>query len=193
MAQMPRGEPFSVPDPLAKAWDAAARLNRQLQAKNDPLAGIESRARPPSVAPGLDAELFRAEGVERLAGGSGNDHSATGPSVPRQIDPSRTDVFRRGPDGKLHPITGWHTTGPFAFGEWAHNIDWGGVLRDVVSIAAGAAAGGGTPGLASRMGALGVTGQGLTAADGLTLGAGAYKVGEPAVDDLVPRKKIPHK
>lgn len=46
------------------------------------------------------------------------------------IDPARTEVFRRGPDGKLHPVEGWHTTGPLEFGKWAHNINWGGVLRD---------------------------------------------------------------
>ena len=53
-------------------------------------------------------------------------------------DPRRTDVFRRGPDGKLHPIEGWHTTGPFDFGTWARNIDWGGVVTDLGDIAAGA-------------------------------------------------------
>jgi muramidase (phage lysozyme) len=49
MAQMPRGEPFSVPDPLAGAWDAMVRLNRRLQAKNDPLGGHPA---PPPLAAG---------------------------------------------------------------------------------------------------------------------------------------------
>jgi hypothetical protein len=39
----------------------------------------------------------------------------------------------------LHPIPGWHTTGPFAFKEWSHNIHWGGVAKDLGEIGAGAA------------------------------------------------------
>jgi hypothetical protein len=46
-------------------------------------------------------------------------------------------VFQTGPDGKLHPIPGWHTTGPFAFREWSHNIHWGGVAKDLGEIIAG--------------------------------------------------------
>lgn len=49
MATMLSGEPLSVPDPLADAWDEAARQNRILQAKNDPLAG---RADPPGTLVG---------------------------------------------------------------------------------------------------------------------------------------------
>jgi hypothetical protein len=47
-------------------------------------------------------------------------------------------VFRRGPDGQLHPIPGWHTTGPFDFAEWSHNIDWDGVGKDLSDIGLGA-------------------------------------------------------
>jgi hypothetical protein len=61
------------------------------------------------------------------------------PASPSQIDPSKTPVFQTGPDGKLHPIPGWHTTGPFDFGTWSHNIHWGGVAKDLADIAAGAA------------------------------------------------------
>jgi len=53
------------------------------------------------------------------------------------LDPQRTDVFQRGPDGKLHPIPGWRTTGPFDVGQWARNIDWGAVARDLSIAAAG--------------------------------------------------------
>jgi len=60
-------------------------------------------------------------------------------SGPPPIDPSKTPVFQTGPDGKLHPIPGWHTTGPFDFGVWSHNIDWGGVAKDLGNIAIGAA------------------------------------------------------
>ena len=56
----------------------------------------------------------------------------------RQLGPSKTPVFQTGPDGKLQPVPGWHTTGPFDFGEWSHNIDWGGVSKDIGSIAGGA-------------------------------------------------------
>jgi hypothetical protein len=49
------------------------------------------------------------------------------------VDPNRTEVFQPGPDGKLRPILGWHTTGPFDFGKWAHNIDWGGVGLDLAT------------------------------------------------------------
>lgn len=56
-----------------------------------------------------------------------------------RIDPSRTDVFQRGPDGKLHPIPGWRTTGPFDFATWSHNIDWKGVGRDLEAIGTAAA------------------------------------------------------
>lgn len=53
------------------------------------------------------------------------------------IDPSTTPVFQTGPEGKLHPIPGWHTTGPFDFKIWSHNIHWGGVAKDLGKIAAG--------------------------------------------------------
>jgi hypothetical protein len=48
-------------------------------------------------------------------------------------------VFQTGPDGKLHPIPGWHTTGPFDFKAWSHNIDWGGVAEDLGKIGVGVA------------------------------------------------------
>jgi hypothetical protein len=53
------------------------------------------------------------------------------------VDPRTTDVFQPGPDGKLRPVPGWPTTGPFDVGKWAHNIDWGGVARDLSIAAAG--------------------------------------------------------
>jgi len=57
---------------------------------------------------------------------------------PGEIDPSRTDVFQTGPDGKLHPVPGWRTTGPFDFGKWAKKFDWGGVAGDLTDITTGA-------------------------------------------------------
>jgi len=49
---------------------------------------------------------------------------------------------RNRPDGKLRPIGGWHTTGPFDFGQWAHNIDWPGVGWDLATDALGFSAAG---------------------------------------------------
>jgi hypothetical protein len=59
--------------------------------------------------------------------------------TPQRPDPSRTNVFEPGPDGKLRPVPGWHTTGPFDRRAWSHNIDWGGVGKDLGNIASGAA------------------------------------------------------
>ncbi|WP_374576097.1 hypothetical protein [Phenylobacterium sp.] len=112
--------------------------------------------------------LLRARGVPMKA-----DRQAS-----QRIDPSKTDVFVPGPDGKLQPIPGWRTTGPFDFGTWAKYIDWGGVARDLATIGAGAVAGGGAPGLASKAGVTGVVGEGLTGADAATLGGGMYSLGD---------------
>lgn len=57
---------------------------------------------------------------------------------PGEIDPSRTDVFQTGPDGKLHPVPGWRTTGSFDFGKWTKKFDWGGVAGDLTDITTGA-------------------------------------------------------
>lgn len=73
-------------------------------------------------------------GVDRLIGGDGGDRlegQSRAIAQPARPDPRRTEVFQRGPDGKLHPVEGWHTTGPFAFGEWAKNVDWGGIAHDL--------------------------------------------------------------
>lgn len=57
---------------------------------------------------------------------------------PGELDPSRTEVFQRGPDGKLHAVPGWRTTGPFEFDEWSRMFDWGGVAGDLTDITTGA-------------------------------------------------------
>jgi hypothetical protein len=79
-----------------------------------------------------------------LKGSSGDDRlvAATRENPPgkeRPIDPQRTQVFQPGPDGKLHPISGWHTTGPFDFGVWSHDINWPGVASDLADIGTNAA------------------------------------------------------
>lgn len=57
---------------------------------------------------------------------------------PGELDPSSADVFQTGPDGKLHPVAGWRTTGPFDFADWSKMFDWGGVGDDLADIASGA-------------------------------------------------------
>lgn len=103
-------------------------------------------------------------------------------------DPYRTEVFRRGLDGKLHPIEGWTTTGPFEFGRWARNIDWLGFAHDMADLGARALAGGGAPGLASRLGVTGAAGRGLTRSDAATLAAGTYVAADEAAHDLRSRQ-----
>lgn len=86
------------------------------------------------------------EGAERLVGGDGGDRlegRSRSIAQPARPDPRRTEVFKPGPDGKLHPVEGWHTTGPFAFGEWAGNVDWGGVADDLATVGFGAISGAG--------------------------------------------------
>jgi len=77
-----------------------------------------------------------------LSGVGPSDGAATllkvsSPGRSPQIDPSQTSVFQPGPDGKLHPIPGWRTTGPFDFKTWSHNIDWPGVGHDFHDIGEG--------------------------------------------------------
>ena len=84
--------------------------------------------RPAASTPSLDSGFRQA--------------ARTQPAPPSQrlpIDPSKTPVLQTGPDGKLHPIPGWRTTGPFDFGAWSHNIHWGGVAKDLGEIGAGVA------------------------------------------------------
>lgn len=57
---------------------------------------------------------------------------------PGDLDPSRTEVFELGIDGKLHPVPGWRTTGPFDVGAWSKMFDWEGVAQDLTGIGAGA-------------------------------------------------------
>lgn len=123
MALMPDGQPFSVPDPLADAWDDMVRRNDLLQMQNDPL-GIRS------------SQPLQASGA--TGGGGGLRQVANeNPAPARPIDPATTDVFPRGPDGRLHPLPGWHTTGPLDVGKWVHNVNWGGVADDFSDIGIG--------------------------------------------------------
>jgi hypothetical protein len=168
-----RSEPFSVPDPLATAWDEMVRKNRLLQARNG--SGDTE-----------DEDLEGGAGADRLG-----PRAAAARSAP--IDPAVTDVFREGPDGRLHPIPGWRTTGPFDVKTWAHNIDWPGVLRDLNKIASRSIVGAGLPGLGSRRGVMGVSGGGLSGTDRMTLGAGVAATGDATLDAVAPKKAPPHR
>lgn len=121
-----------------------------------------------------------------------NNRALAAAPTRQDIDPSRTDVFQRGADGKLHPIPGWTTTGPFDIGRWSRNIDWLGVARDLGTIGARSIGGAGLPGLASSRSVAGVAGQGLTAADKLTLGAGSYVAADSAAQSVAPKTKPKH-
>lgn len=82
------------------------------------------------------AQLYRIGAPPRQVTEMAARPAAAAPASP--VEPSRTDVFQPGQDGKLHPIPGWHTTGPLDFGQWAHNIDWPGVGWDLATDALGA-------------------------------------------------------
>ncbi len=105
--------------------------------------------------------------------------------------PSSPEPYRRGADGKLHAAPGRTITGPFDVGRWSHNIDWGGVARDLAWIGSHALALAGAPGLASKMGVTGVTGAGLSGSDAATLGAGLYGTGDDTLETLSPPRPKP--
>lgn len=192
MAFMPRGQSRSVPDPMGDAYDAMLRRVRTVRPV--PVQAEVRREEPRDAF--LQNPVFEAgEGPEPA-------HDLVFRPDERPVrplliesparsrpDPRRTEVFRRGADGKLHPVDGWTTTGPFDVERWLDNIDWLGAGRDLARIAAGGLAGLGAPGLASRLGATGVTGAGITAADGLTLGGGVYLSGDAALEELQPTQR----
>lgn len=76
------------------------------------------------------AQLFRADAARPVQMAAAQPAAAAPP-----LDPNKADVFQPGADGKLHPVQGWHTTGPFDVGQWAHNIDWKGVGHDLRGLA----------------------------------------------------------
>lgn len=103
-----------------------------------PVRPIAEGARPVRGVAQPRAPLARPASQSRAASQPQGRHPHVSGNNAGRPDPSRTEVFQRGPDGKLHPIPGWHTTGPFDFDIWARNIDWGGVGSDLTSIALGA-------------------------------------------------------
>ena len=128
--------------------DAGATAGEALVGSGGPSNAMGQTSPPPGASPmaqngNLMLASTRSSGPVR--GGPANDSSTNiSPPAPSRVqqpsrpDPQRTDVFQPGPDGKLQPIPGWHTTGPFDFGTWSHNIDWPGVANDLGTIASGA-------------------------------------------------------
>jgi len=102
---------------------------------------FETNAAPTDGALRSNASYRSAEGTRPVYNSLRQGGRAQPPPLSQRpaIDPSKTPVFQTGPDGKLHPIPGWHTTGPFDFGAWSHNIHWGGVAKDLGEIGAGVA------------------------------------------------------
>lgn len=68
--------------------------------------------------------------------------------------------------GKLHPIPGWRTTGPFDFGVWSRNIDWDGVGRDLENLGTAVATlmTSGAPAALEALGVDGIAGVGVKGA-----------------------------
>ena len=149
-----RFEPFSSVDVPDDDWAASVGQWNAARDRFDPIAtdrpqpGLNLGQAPTDVANALRlAEMpHQSWQVARAQQLAMRDSSAaapvaasaqTAPPARPQIDPDQTAVFQKGPDGKLHPIPGWHTTGPFDFGTWSKNIDWRGVSKDLGHIAAG--------------------------------------------------------
>jgi len=130
------GSSPEAPDGQLDASDATQAL-RQAEMSHANWQALRARQ---LAAEDQDGEgvLSGSEDSDALAGGSTSGRMPSTSPAPHNsgqaIDPSRVDVFQPGPDGKLHPIPGWRTTGPFDFGTWAHYFDWGGVARDLAEI-----------------------------------------------------------
>ena len=108
------------------------RLNPEFTGlSSDPADALRSAEMP--------HQTWQIARAQQLAARSGAAEAAPAPAAsrpPQPVDPNRTQVFQPGPDGKLHPIPGWQTTGPFDYGQWAHNVDWattGKDLRHIIS------------------------------------------------------------
>lgn len=193
MTFMPRGQSRSVPDAVGEAYDAMLRGVRTARAVE--VGAGEVRRDPPGDA-FLQNPVFEAgEGPEpahRLVFRPDEETirpiQIEGPAKARP-DPYRTEVFKPGADGKLHPVEGWTTTGPFDFPRWAANIDWPRSARSAAGLVADVLASGGTFGRASRASTPGVVGGGATRADGATLGGGVYLGGDAALEELQPTKR----
>lgn len=139
-------DPGNSRRPASPVWDADPSISLNLGTAGtdiDPeiswVSAGANRWRRVNVSSTPSTSNSRALSAPGNAGDGSSRASPAAPLSPPRPDPSRTDVFQRGADGKLHPIPGWHTTGPFEAGAWSHNINWGGVGKDLGDIASGAA------------------------------------------------------
>jgi len=137
-----RFEPFSSVDIPDDQWADNVAAWRAARDRFDPVAAAQPQVDSGKLSGDRTAALRVAEmphaawqmaRAEQLAARNAGTTSAAPKPAPA-IDPSRTPVFQTGPDGKLHPIPGWRTTGPFDVGTWAHNIHWAGVGHDISKI-----------------------------------------------------------
>lgn len=95
-------------------------------------------ARTNQVAAGRGAPLGGPDRVQVLA--AKRAEVPVGSEIPTVRDGRKPVRLRRMPDGTFEPVPG-HVTGPFAFNEWARNIDWPGFVDDLLTIGFGAASG----------------------------------------------------
>jgi hypothetical protein len=108
---------------------SAAKASQPLSSSGEQSGAADQR---PSA--GILGALFRWA-VPTPGGRTLKSAMVTSPTNPQVgPDPSRVDVFQRGADGKLHPIPGWHTTGPFDFDAWSHMVDAKGAGQDLEHI-----------------------------------------------------------
>lgn len=166
--------PWATPPILPQApADASPFGQPQLNVYAALLRRPAGVAPPPSIIAGGTPPKGATATVSQMGaplGGRPVTQNVSAAKSSPPIDPSRTDVFQRGADGKLHPVPGWRTTGPFDFDTWSHNIDWNGVGRDLGNIGTWAATlltGGealAAPGALEALGLDGILGSGVKGA-----------------------------
>lgn len=124
-AELPSQSLREVYEPLRQdrgnggAWTDASNGRPSSNLSSSLVTGTESDQPPPALKPAHHA--IWAAGRQ-----------------PGDLDPSRTEVFEPGEDGKHYPVPGWRTTGPFAIDDWLQRIDWDGVAQDLAGITTGA-------------------------------------------------------
>lgn len=131
---------FAWPQVGPNRW-RGIRTDEQSTSPSLPATSFDNNAAPTEDTLRLNASYRSAASTPQL-NNSLRQAGGAQPAPPSQrpaLDPSKTPVFQTGPDGRLHPIPGWHTTGPFDFETWSHNIHWGGVTKDLGEIGAGVA------------------------------------------------------
>lgn len=117
VVQMPRGEPFSVPDPLADEWDDMVRENRRLQAKNDPLeseklavSGPRKGRLPRRAAGTIDTYVpYGPITLNDIMVAAGKTHELGGERIKRELPEDREQLWTA--NGLFTPYQGEVTSG----------------------------------------------------------------------------------